>query len=53
MLKVDNLRVEQTNKNRITRLQRKVVDTYAEGKQAPSRLIFAETFEVDGGLMKA
>ena len=27
--------------------------TYAEGKQAPSRLIFAETFEVDGGLMKA
>ena len=26
MLKVDNLRVDQTNKNRITRLQRKVVD---------------------------
>jgi hypothetical protein len=26
MLKVDNLRVDQTNKNRITRLKRKVVD---------------------------
>jgi len=26
MLKVDNLRVDQTNKNRITRLKRKLVD---------------------------
>jgi hypothetical protein len=25
---------------------------YTEGRQAPGRLIFAETFEVDGGLMK-